>query len=86
MKKSFWFKICPFCNQGRLFVFKNTTDNKLYLHCEECERGYYNLEKLNSENSFLTLTEKFEAVEANFDDLKKFKWDKYNFGTAETQN
>ncbi len=80
MKEFLWYKTCPFCDhRGRLFVYKNTTHDKLYLHCEECERGYYDLEKINKENSFLTLTEDFEAIEATFDDIKKFNWEKYSF-------
>lgn len=78
MKQIFWFKICPLCKQGRLFVFKNLSNGKLYLHCEECEQGYYNPNELNKENAFLTLTENFEATEATAEDIKEFKWDRYD--------
>ena len=74
MKTLFWYKTCPFCGQGRLFVFKNIDRNKLYLHCEECETGYYDLEKLDKEHSFLTLLEDFKSIEASQDDILKSKW------------
>lgn len=77
-----WYKTCPFCNQGRLFVFKNLNINKLYLHCEECERGYYDPNQINIENSFLTLQEDFEAVEATWDDIKEHKWDELQINTV----
>jgi hypothetical protein len=77
MKDLYWYKTCPFCKQGRLFVFKNTTLNKLYLHCEECERGYYNIDDVSSSNSFLTLEENFESTEANLLDIKSNNWEGY---------
>lgn len=81
MKKMFWYKGCPLCNQGRLFIFKNIDSAKLYLHCEECERGYYNPFDVNVENSFPTLEEDFQAVQATLDDLVKFHWDKLKINT-----
>jgi hypothetical protein len=75
-RELFWHKTCPFCNQGRLFIFKNLNLNKLYLHCEECERGYYDPNKLNVESSFLTLQEDFDAIEASYEDIKEHNWDK----------
>lgn len=61
-------------NQGRLFIFKNLDANKLYLHCEECERGYYDPSQISVENSFLTLQEDFEAVAATSADIKEYGW------------
>ena len=76
MSISMWYKTCPFCDhQGRLFLYKNLDANKLYLHCEECERGYYDPNQINVLNSFLTLTEEFEAEAASLEDLKKHHWD-----------
>ena len=31
-----WYRTCPVCTQGRLFVRKATADGALYLLCEEC--------------------------------------------------
>ena len=70
-----WFGICSFCHQGRLFVFKNITNGNLYLHCEECERGWVNPDEVHDKNkSFLTLSQDFEAVEANEGDIEKYGW------------
>jgi hypothetical protein len=75
MKKSYyWYQICPFCNEGRLLVFKNISAEKLYFHCEECERGYYDIQHLDVEHSFLTLLEDFESTAASFDDIQKGGW------------
>jgi hypothetical protein len=76
MRNLYWYKTCPFCNQGRLFVFKNLDINKLYFHCEECERGYYNPNLLDKEHAFLTITEDFEAIEATKEDIIDAQWDK----------
>ena len=75
MSTMLWHKICPLCNEGRLFVFKNLNEDKLYLHCEECERAYADLENLKTENSFLTLAENFEAIAATAEDIKNYNWD-----------
>jgi hypothetical protein len=76
----YWLKICPFCNQGRLFIYKNLNQNKLYLHCEECERGYKNLDNVSSETSFLTLLEDFDSIEADLNDLMKENITNFNEG------
>jgi hypothetical protein len=81
-RKLFWYKTCPFCNQGRLFIFKNLNLNKLYLHCEECERGYYDPDEFNVESSFLTLTEDFDAIEATSQDIKAHNWDKFHLNIS----
>lgn len=75
MKDLFWYKTCPFCNQGRLFLFKNLDDNTLYLHCEECERGYKDIKNISRENSFLTITEEYKAREATKEDIQEFGLD-----------
>ncbi len=79
IKNLLWYKTCPFCNQGRLFIFKNLHINKLYLHCEECERGYYDPTKLKVENFFLSLQEEFNAIAATLEDIKEHDWDNLHF-------
>jgi len=81
-RKLLWYKTCPFCNQGRLFIFKNLDANKLYLHCEECERGYYDPNQISVENSFLTLQEDFEAIAATPEDIKEYGWGKLQISTV----
>src|SRR5690606_41127534 len=34
--RSYWYRLCPTCDQGRLFVKKRVSDDTLYLLCEEC--------------------------------------------------
>lgn len=38
----FWFKSCPRCHQGRLFVMQMGETGALFLHCEECEWAWDN--------------------------------------------
>ncbi len=74
MKILYWYKVCPFCNEGRLFVFKNININKLYLHCEECESGYYDIEHVETGDRFLTLLDEFEASPATYADILETGW------------
>lgn len=34
--KRYWYRLCPTCEQGRLFVQKKADAGLLYLLCEEC--------------------------------------------------
>ncbi len=79
MAHYFWYRTCPLCrDQGRLLVFKNTSELKLYLHCEECEWGWADPESAHSkELGFLTLDEDFEAMPAGASDIKEFGWTQY---------
>lgn len=74
-KKMLWLETCTFCNQGRLFIYKNMQANMLYLHCEECERGYYDPIRTDPENSFLTILEDFDSIAATAEDIKEHNWD-----------
>lgn len=76
----YWYKNCPNCNQGRLFVFYDITNKRLYLHCEECEMGWICPNDVDKHtNKFLTLLEDFEAVEATFEQIKNCGWNNYKF-------
>lgn len=72
-----WYTTCRFCQQGRLYLFKNLTTQQLYLHCEECERGFENPERLEVADSFLTLTREYEATAATWDDIRAAGWEGY---------
>jgi len=76
MKNLYWLSTCPFCKQGRLFVFRNLNKQILYLHCEECERGFNNPYNLTKESAFLTLLEDFESEEASMEDIINYGWEK----------
>jgi len=71
MKKLYWYKTCPFCNEGRLFIFKKLQTGSLYFHCEECERGFNSIRDIEENNSFLTLSEEFDSEPATESDIKK---------------
>ncbi|CAN5126064.1 hypothetical protein BH09BAC6_BH09BAC6_14660 [soil metagenome] len=79
MSKMFWFKICPFCKQGRLFILKNLDTGKPYLHCEECERGYLDIYNVDIQHSFLTVLEDFEATAATEKDISGTNWTLFKF-------
>jgi hypothetical protein len=79
MKKIFWFKICPFCRQGRLFIYRKLNKDQLYFHCEECEREYYHPENIDMEHAVLNLSEDKTTIEATEADLNRFGWGKYEF-------
>ena len=74
METLFWYQNCALCRQGRLFLFRNIDLDKLYLHCEECEEGYYDPEHIDTGHSFLTLTEDFESEAATWDDIVRLGW------------
>lgn len=83
MTKLYWYKSCHHCEQGRLFLFLDTTNNRIYLHCEECEWGWKDPENLNPEAGFLTLDEDFDAIPAKIDDIVRLGWKKYAIETAD---
>jgi hypothetical protein len=57
---------------------KNLGSMSLYLHCEECEYGWRNIElSSNAGAAFLTLDEKFDAEIATKSDLLSYGWEKY---------
>jgi hypothetical protein len=73
----FWYTQCPFCQQGRLYLWKNVTADRLYLHCEECERGFAHPDRLTAPDSFLTLTQDFEGAAARWEDICAAGWQAY---------
>lgn len=36
----YWFKVCPFCQAGRLFIMHDAKHDRLTLTCEECLYDY----------------------------------------------
>lgn len=83
MKSYYWYQECPKCHQGRLFIFKDLNRNELYLHCEECETGWRDPNKLDLEHSFLTILEDFEAKEASQEDINQYGWQKFAINKIE---
>jgi hypothetical protein len=59
-------------------IFLDTTHERLYLHCEECEWGWKDAEKAaNPEVAFLTLDEEFETEAPTLDQIQQFGWARY---------
>lgn len=79
MATVYWYRTCPHCDgQGRLIITKDVTANRLYLHCDECEWGWRDPERVdNADAKFLTLNESFGAEDATREDIGRHGWGKY---------
>lgn len=83
MNQLFWLdEECPVCKQGRLFITEDITNQRLYLHCEECEMAWLKPEDLTVNNTgFLAINPDFETQLPSLDIIQKFGWTKYNLKT-----
>jgi hypothetical protein len=74
-----WYRTCTHCDgQGRLILTKDTHANSLYLHCDECEWGWRDPQRVNDPNAkFLTLNEPFEADHATREEIDRHGWGGY---------
>ena len=70
----YWVDTCRLCGQGRLFVFMTDGDRRLYLHCEECEWGWWNPCDLAVEQGFLTLDKDFASRAATREEIEAAGW------------
>jgi hypothetical protein len=78
MERNYWLRVCPFCEQGRLFVFLDTDQDTLYLHCEECESGWRRPEDVDHpDRRFLTLDEDFDARLPTHEEIVARGWAAY---------
>lgn len=79
MSKYFWYKTCPSCNgQGRLIITSDITNDRLYLHCEECEMGWINPKDVDDvKKGFLTLDEDFETENPTYEKILQYGWQEY---------
>jgi hypothetical protein len=73
----FWYTQCPVCRQGRLYLWKNVTADRLYLHCGECERGFAHPDRLSVAHSLLTLSREFEDAAPTWEDICTAGWQAY---------
>lgn len=77
MQTYFWYANCPRCQQGRLVIIEDVTNDRLYLHCEECEMGWLDpATAYDAANGFLTLLENFNTRNPDLDTIKKRGWEK----------
>ncbi len=84
--KLYWYQQCTKCRQGRLFIFRDLNKDQCYLHCEECETGWRNPEKLDLENSFLTLLEEFSAEPPSKEYIVEHGWLEYAIHEVDEEN
>jgi hypothetical protein len=81
LTRYYWYELCPRCGfggGGRLTIYEDITNRRLYLQCDECEWGWRNPEKANDQSAgFLTLTEEFEARLADWATIQRYGWEKY---------
>lgn len=84
MSKFYWCTNCPSCRQGRLIIQLRVGEGSLYLHCEECERGWnHPSEASDSEKGFLTLLEDFESDNPTWEQIQAAGWDAFIAGSFE---
>ncbi len=75
MEKYYWYTSCPACKQGRLIITHDTTNERLYLHCEECEMGWLNPKDADeNKKGFLTLLVEFETENPTLQLIQDKKW------------
>ncbi len=81
MTRYYWYKSCPMCGfggGGRLTLYEDMTNQRLYLHCDECESGWLDPENAADPSAaFLTLNEEFEARPASWATIQRFGWERY---------
>ena len=41
MPNTYWYRNCPVCEEGRLFVMCRMADASLYLQCDRCDAGWH---------------------------------------------
>ena len=74
----YWYKSCSICGQGRLYIWKDITHERLYLHCEECEWGWLNpLDANDRDKAFLTIDMDFESESVDIDTIRMYGWEEY---------
>ena len=75
-------KDCPICEQGSLIVTEDITNQRLYLHCEECKMAWLKPEDLIISNQdFLAINPDFETRLPAKDTIQKFGRTKYKLIT-----
>ena len=82
MQRYFWYTSCPVCRQGRLHIFEDLTHHRLYLHCDDCERGWLDPESARDPNAcFLTYEVEFESRAPTAETIEAYGWSKYATNT-----
>ena len=72
MNTKYWYKNCPRCKQGRLFVLMRAGHLQPYLHCEECEWTWDDPQDLDPKNGRLGID--YDSNEPILSTLIAFGW------------
>ncbi|MGJ7562742.1 hypothetical protein ACSFBM_02670 [Variovorax sp. GB1R11] len=84
MRKLYGSSTCANCRQGRLLFQNDTTNERVYVHCEECEWGWLHPEGLGDvAQGFLTLLSDFESTDATLEDVQRSEWRDHIAGSFE---
>ena len=72
----YWYKECPRCQQGRLFIMKYNDNDSLLLNCEECEWAFENPKEIGIvEKGFLAIDNPCDFADRNA--IIKAEWEEY---------
>ena len=71
--KRYWYKICPTCQEGRLFVKRRNDNSGLYLLCEECFCSFDTPADASDGNNCREGMDA-QGVYATDKDISKYKW------------
>ncbi len=72
-----WYKLCPVCDQGRLFVMKRQDDGNLFLLCEECESAWNMPEEIDDKSKNFSI-DGISFTYANETDIERTGWIRYS--------
>lgn len=74
----YWYRTCTSCGQGRLYLQRDITHDRLYLHCEECEWGWLDPEACDrGEPGFLTLLLEYESDNPSESEIEVAGWRRF---------
>jgi hypothetical protein len=73
---AYWYKTCPRCRQGRLFIMRRDNEAGLHLHCEECE-WVWDCPSQITQAGAGTLGIEYESEHASLDDIEASGWGEY---------
>jgi len=74
----YWYKTCPTCGEGRLFIVEDLSRQRLYLHCEEDELGFEDpLDLKSPDKVFLTLDFDYPCRFADWETISAQGWEEF---------
>lgn len=76
--KRYWYRLCPTCEQGRLFVNRRADCQSLYLLCEECYCAFRGpAEASDGKNCQEGMD--IQGEDASHEDIVRYGWSEYSF-------